>query len=248
MIPQVTKRRIGKVNLIDMTGSMTSLWVSRLKAQLEQIFHSLDGNPVVFNFRPLSDLDTLALKTFFDVTLKHRNLGLLSGNHDIMDLFNRYPESKQFQILADEQDLVRLYGSELVEGADQESESRGSLRLQTALAVRFSYTYGSDLKQCAGIISNLSARGFYIEYIDFLSIEESLTHLSPYDIQTLDFVLSLPNGKTVSGEGRVLHWQLEKDQFGIGVQIETLAAQDEMRFTDFLRSQQEMVVYHQKGR
>ena len=248
MIPQVVKRQIGKVNLIDMNGSMTSLWVSRLKTQLEQAFHNLDGNPVVFNFRPISDLDTLGVKAFFSATLKRPHLSLLSGSHEVMDLFNHYPESKQFQIFDNEDDLVRTYGPELLDSKIKDSDHRGSLRLQTAISVKFSYQQDSEQKQCVGIISNLSKHGFYIEYIDILSVEQSLTQLSPYDIQVLDFVLTLPNGKTVRGQGKVLHWQLDQDQFGIGIQIESLNPHNEQRFSDFLQSQQEIVSQHQRGR
>lgn len=248
MIPQIIKRQIGKVNLIDMNGSMTSLWVTRLKTQLKQAFSHLDGNPVVFNFRPISDLDTLGVKAFFGATLNKRNLSLLSGDHEIMDLFNHYPESKRFQILDSEEDLVRAYGAELLDEKTKDPEHRGSLRLQTAISIKFSYQQDSEQKQCVGIISNLSECGFYIEYIDILSVEQSLTQLSPYDIQVLDFILTLPNGKTVSGQGKVLHWQLDQDQFGIGVQIETLNPQDEQQFSGFLRSRQEIVTYHKRGR
>ncbi len=248
MIPQVVKRQIGKVNLIDMNGSMTSLWVSRLKTQLEQAFRNLDENPVVFNFRPISDLDTLGAKVFFNATQKRSHLSLLAGNDEVMDLFNHYPESKQYQIFDNEDDLVRTYGPELLDTKAKDSDHRGSLRLQTAISIKFSYQQDSEQKQCVGIVSNLSTRGFYIEYIDILSIEQSLTQLSPYDIQVLNFVLTLPNGKTVRGEGKVLHWQLNQDQFGIGVQIEKLSAQDEQRFSDFLKSQQAVVIQHQRGR
>ncbi len=248
MIPQVVKRQIGKVNLIDMNGSMTSLWVSRLKTQLKQAFHNLDENPVVFNFRPMSDLDTLGVKAFFNATMKRPHLSLLSGSPEVMDLFNHYPESKRFQILESEDDLVRTYGPELLDSKTNDPDQRGSLRLQTAISVKFSYQQDSEQKQCVGIISNLSEHGFYIEYIDILSVEQSLTQLSPYDIQVLDFVLTLPNGKTVRGQGNVLHWQLDQDQFGIGVRIESLNPQAEQRFSDFLQSQQEVVTQHQRGR
>ena len=248
MIPQVIKRRIGKVNIIDMNGSMTGLWTARLKIQLEQAFQNLDGNPAVLNFRHITDIDTLGVRFLFQVTSDQNHLSILAGDKGIMDFFNRYPESKRFRLLNNEQDLVQVYGSDLTEENVKDDELRGNLRLQTAISIRFSYHQDSGQKQCVGVVSNLSEHGFYIEYIDILSVEQSLTELNPYNIQSLDFVLSLSNGTTVSGQGKVLHWQLNHEQFGIGVHIEKFDSQDEKRFSDFLQSQREVIVHHQKGR
>lgn len=247
MIPQVSKRRIGKVNIIDMNGSMTGLWTARLKRQLERAFHHLNGAPTVLNFRHVTDIDTLGLKSLFQVASNKKQFDVLSGDSEIMAFLSRYPESKQFRILNNEEELVRIYGEELVEET-KDHDKRGSQRLQTVISVRFSYERDSGKKQCVGIISNVSERGFYIEYIDILSAEASLTELDPHNIQTLDFILSLPNGKTVSGRGTVLHWELNHDQFGIGVQIDHFNAQDEKRFSEFLQSQQNMIIQNQKGR
>ncbi len=248
MIPQVIKRKIGKVSIIDMNGSVTGLWTSRISAQLERAFQHLDGNPAVLNLRHVTDVDTLGLKSIFQVTSSHENLSILSGSREVMDFFKCYSGNQSFQILKDEEDLVNVYGSALLEGSAVDDEHRGSIRLQTALPVKFSYGYDLTGKECVGIVSNINEKGFYIEYIDILSVEASLTELNPYDIQTLDFTLSLSGGKSVSGSGKVLHWQLSQDQFGIGVIIEEMNEEDVKRFSEFVKLQQESMIYHQKGR
>ena len=248
MIPQVIKRRIGKVDIIDLNGSITGLWVTRLRSQLERACHNLDGNPAVLNFRHITDIDSLGTKSVCEAVSNLRHLSVLSGSSQVMDFFNRYPESKRFQIFNDERDLVLLYGADLLENSAKGLEHRGSFRLQTAIAVKFSYDLESGRKQCVGVVSNLNEHGFYIEYIDILSVEQSLTDLSPYDIQILDFILTLPNGKVVSGQGKVQHWQLNQDQFGIGVHIEKIESEDAKRFSDFLHTQKDVINHNQKGR
>ena len=146
MIPQVIKRKIGKVSIIDMNGSVTGLWTSRISAQLERAFQNLDGNPAVLNLRHVSDVDTLGLKSIFQVTSAHENLSILSGSREVMDFFKRYSGTQIFRILKDEEDLVHVYGSDLLEGNSVDDEHRGSIRLHTALPVKFSYGYDLNNK------------------------------------------------------------------------------------------------------
>ena len=247
MIPQVTRRRIGKVNVIDMNGPITGLWKTRLENQLERAFYNINGKPAVLNFRHITDIDTPGLKSLLDATSNQKQVRILSGESQIMDFLNRYAESKRFQILNNEQELVRVYGSDLLQDTTHDDEHRGSIRLQTAISIRFSYDQDSERKQCVGVISNLSKNGFYIEYIDIISVEQTLSQLNPRDIQTLDFIISLPKGKPVSGQGKVLHWQLNHDQFGIGVRIQRFDEDGEKRFLQFLQSQQEQVTYGKEG-
>lgn len=247
MIPQVTRRRIGKVNVIDMKGPITGLWKTRLEGQLERAFYDIDGKPAVLNFRHITDIDSLGLESLLDATLNQKQVRILSGESEIMDFLNRYAESKRFQILHDEQELIQLYGSDLLQETVHDDEHRGSVRLQTAISIRFSYDQDSEKKQCVGVISNLSRNGFYIEYIDILSVEQTLSQLNPRDIQELDFIISLSKTKTVSGQGKVLHWQLNHDQFGIGVRVQKFDEEGEKRFLHFLQSQQEPFTHRKEG-
>lgn len=248
MIPQVTRRRIGKVNMIDMNGSITGLWKTRLETQLERAFYKIDGKPTVLNLRHITDIDSLGLRSLLDATSNQKQIGILSGESEIMDFLNRYAETKRFQILSNEQEFVQVYGSDLLQDVAQDDENRGSVRLQTAISIRFSYNQDSERKQCVGVISNLSQNGFYIEYIDILSVEQTLSQLNPHDIQALDFIISLPNRKPVSGQGKVLHWQLNHDQFGIGVRIQKFDEESQKRFLHFLQSQQEQFTHRKEGK
>ncbi|GEM_PF-6346390 len=245
MIPQVIKRQIGKVNIIDMKGSFTGVWASRLKGQLEHVVNTQEV-PMVLNFRQISDLDTLALKTFFDATSRKNQIDILSGSAEIMNLFYRYPESKRFRILNNEQDLVSVYGQDLLQDSSS-NDKRGGFRLQTALSIHFSYHEAGEKRQCVGIITNLSEHGFLVEYIDVVSVVQSLTNLNPFDIEEIDFRISLPQGKTVSGQGKVVHRQLNDEQFGMGVRIVTFNRQDEGLFSHFLQSQNEVLVHNRKA-
>ena len=80
-----------------------------------------------------------------------------------------------------------------------------------------------------------------------MSVEQSLTHLHPQDLDEIRFVITLPNGK-LRGRGRVLHRQVNQDQLGVGVQIHELNLEDKKHLSHFLQSQQEAIVNDQKGR
>src|SRR3989338_3268157 len=64
MIPQIAKRQIGNVAIIDIRGAFSGSWALRGRENLRQVVGSLcQGEKVIFNLSQTSGLDTLGVRS-----------------------------------------------------------------------------------------------------------------------------------------------------------------------------------------
>src|SRR3989338_6075703 len=112
MIPEVVKRQIGEVVMIELKGSLAGPWVSRGSAQFQKAFSGLKGEKVIVNLRHASELDSLGARTLFDLASEIQGGGIIPGSKGIMDIFQLYPESSRFQVIEDEHQLAAQYGNQ----------------------------------------------------------------------------------------------------------------------------------------
>lgn len=238
MIPQITRRNIGQVTLIDLKGSLAGQWVSRGSAQFEKASCGLKGNKVIVNLKRISDMDTLGMKRLLDLTSRLERVGIIPGNEAVMDLFHKYPETSRFELIRDEHELAERYGNDLV-SSDNVADKRNQERFQTVLGIKFQFYHGEEQIECIGVVSNLSENGFYIQYIDTNTIEHSLQVSDPSVIRDITFQISLPTGRSLQGRGQVVHRQFEEDQLGLGVKIAKLQAAHGIILHRYLSQQME---------
>ncbi len=234
MIPEITKRNIGAVTMIDLKGSLSGQWASRGCEQLKKALNGANGNQVIVNLKRTVDMDTLGLKGFLNLAADHK-IGIIPGNQSVMDLFSQYPET-QFELIKDEQELAERYGKQMIQVKD-ESNNRHEIRVQTVLGVKFQFYYEDEVIECIGIVTNLSENGFYIQYIDTNTIEHSLQVSDASLIHEITFSVYLPNGRALQGKGEVVHQESEHEQLGLGVKMTKLNAAHGIILSRYLNQQ-----------
>ena len=218
MIPQITRRQIGGVTIIDIKGPLTGVWALREKAVAMRKLVAEEEQAVILNLKGMTQLDTVGAKAIFETLAKGRQVGIFGGSPDVLDVLGRFSQLKRFRMFRDEAEVVSVFGADFVRSLkDREKRKHG--RLRTALPLEFSCRSEREKIYFHAIVTNLSETGLFAEYIDLEAAEQSLEQLSPYDLKVIELKLLLPKGKSVEAEGKVAHRKLDGDQVGIGIEF-----------------------------
>ena len=235
MIPQIAKRQIGNVAIIDIRGAFSGSWALRGRENLRQVVGSLcQGEKVIFNLSQTSGLDTLGVRSILASVSEEVDGAFLRGTSSVMDLVSRFPESKRFRIFKNEQEMTQAFGKDFMKTGGV-SEQRNSLRLQTAIPLEFYYEEDGERVKFQAIVTNLSNSGLFAEYIDLKVAEESLERLDPYELKMLYMTLFLPKRKAIQLKGNVIHRNLDGEQMGIGIRFIDVASADQEEIQHFLK-------------
>ena len=235
MIPQIAKRQIGTVTILDIKGQFTGQWALKTKKLLDQEIAFSSGKQIVFNMAPTSNLDTLGARFLFESVPQNKEMGILSGKSSVMQIINRLDINREFYRFKDEHELVSHFGNGLVSDL-KEKNNRKAIRIQTALPLEFYYLFEGDRFKFKAIVTNLSETGLFAEYIDLETAEESLIRLNPYNFKILHLTLTLPKRKSVRAEGKVVHTRMDGEQVGIGIHFERIDEKDRIEIKRFLNT------------
>jgi anti-anti-sigma regulatory factor len=233
MIPQISKRKIGNVTVIDIKGEFTGHWALREEQGLKAEISSRHGSNTIINLKEMTSLDTVGARVIFESLASERDVGMLLGNENVMDVLNRFSELKRFRVYQNESDVVEAFGPELV-ACEQAAERRKYPRLFVALPIEFYRIDEEDPAVFKAIVTNFSLGGCFAEYIDLKIAERSLERLNPYDIKLLHFTIALSRAMAVQGEGRVAHYRINGAQLGIGIEICKMDLKDQEEVKEFL--------------
>lgn len=243
MIPQIAKRRIGNVMIIDINGTLSGSWALRGKEKFSQMLASGSDQKVIFNLRGVTSMDTLGAKSLFESVSHDTRGGILCGNAGVRDLMDQFPESKRFRVFRNEEEIVSVFGRDLVPVVNSR-EQRISSRTETAFPIEFGYEEEGEKIQFRAIVTNLSEGGLFAEYIDLKIAEDSLNRLDPYDLKDLHLKLLLPNRKPIYAEGKVAYRKLDGEQVGIGLEFTKIGSKEREEVRRFLKlygSEKEML-------
>ena len=237
MIPQIAKRQIGKIAIVDVKGPFTGPWALKGREILDREMAACKASKIIFNMRPTANLDTVGARSLFESVPQGKEVGVLCGKADVMDIINRLDFKKEIYQFHDEKELIDAFGEDLVDEpkAAENAENRISSRLQTALDLDFYYETEGDRFKFKAIITNLSESGLFAEYIDLENAEESLVRLNPYDFNTLHLSFFLSNRKKIEVKGNVVHRRMDGEQVGIGIRFIELDPKDQTQIKRFLK-------------
>ena len=237
MIPQIGKRKIGNITILDIKGSLTGVWALRRKQDLAHQLANEDIQNTILNLRTITDLDTVGAKAILESVPQDKDVALLAGNQGVMDLMSRFSTQKRLRFLWNEKEIVSTFGKDLVSLPTGDEEKRQHTRLPTALPIEFYYcAEDEEPVRFRAVITNLSEGGLFAEYIDLKVAEQSLERLNPYDLNLLHLVISLPKGKLVEAEGKVVHRKLDGEQLGVGVEFFKIGLQEQKEISNFLKN------------
>ena len=237
MIPQISKREIGDVVIVDIKGELSGPWALKSKEALSQMIGRDERQKLVFNLQNMTGLDSLGVKSLFESVPSEREIGILFANSMVRDVLDHFLASRRFHTLSNEEELISRYGEALtLHKTETGTELRKSFRLQTALPVEFYCEEDGQKVEFKAIVTNLSKEGLFAEYIDLKVAEWSLEHIDPYDLKDLGIKLMLPKRQVLNLKGKVVHRRLDGEQVGIGVQFTEIGSKECTAIADFFIS------------
>ncbi len=236
--PQIQKRNIGNISIIDMKGDLQGAWALKIKSELNAVVESEKNKVIVFNLRPLRGIDSLGVKAMIESFPANRKTGLLSGNLSVMEMLGTVPLPKAIKFFRNEEELIGEFGKHFVDQTLDSSDKRKSLRINTALPLQFKCRDAKgEWLEFHAVVTNLSEGGLFAEYIDLEDAIKSQFAVNPYELKMLDLQLSLPNVELVKASGKVVRRRLEGEQVGIGIEFYSIEESEKVKIKAFLTRQ-----------
>ncbi len=232
--PQVVKRRIGKLDLVDLKGDLVGPWAVRVQQEIDSMAENDLASALVLNLRPLETMDSLGAKAVVENLIKRERSGMIRGSEQVMSMIKAYPVKRSMNVINGEEELVKLFGREMAQ-TDAKTDKRLFRRIKTALPMFF---YCKDKKgkmiQFRAIVTNMSEGGLFAEYIDLEDAEKSKAIINPYELSLLKLEIAGPDDMPIEAEGKVIHVKADGDQVGIGIEFYGIAAEAKKKIRQLL--------------
>ncbi len=234
--PQVQKRRIGKLRIIDIKGDLIGPWAVRLKDEIHSMIESEKNNTIVINLKSLEDIDTLGVKAILESLPAERETGFLNGKLSVMEMVRSVPLPNKVHIFQNEDDLISRFGEYLVTEETGDNEKRKYSRIHTALSLTFKCKSAkNEVCQFHAVITNLSEGGLFAEYINLDDAVKSQSLVNPYELKMLDLEIKLPEQQMVQAQGKVVRRKLDGEQVGIGIEFYNIDHEAKEKIKAFLK-------------
>ena len=235
-LPQIGRRRIGNVEIIDVRGAFVGPWALRGKEELKTLLQDRTLTCVILNLKGLSSLDSLGAKAILENLPDQTKTGIIAGNLSVMEMLERLRCLDAYKVFRNEEDVVAHFGPELVEEHSTPTiDRRRHQRLRAALPLEFTYTTADGEKlHFRAIITDLSEGGILAEYLDLDYATRKAFLIDPYDFKLLDLRVKLPGEEPVVAKGKVARTVLTGEQVGLGIEFYELSQQDREKIQRFL--------------
>lgn len=233
-VPQVIRRRIGDVCILDFKGELTGEWAAKEMAEIAAIMKSNPTEKLLINLRELDDIDSRGVDAIIENMPRRFRGGFMQGSHSIMQIFDRIAKFEDMKLFRNDDEVIGYFGKDLVEPRDK-AERRRFARLKTALPVEFYYEnqFGAKVYFRA-IVTDLSEGGLFIEYLDLEEASAGAHDLNPYDFRLLRLKVRIPEGPPIEAWGKVIRVVNDKDQLGMGIEFYEIEGNERKRIAEFL--------------
>lgn len=235
--PQMVKRKIGAVHIIDLVGEFVGPWALKGREEIALFIRNHKTRNLLVNLRGLSTVDSLGVKAVTGNISSVERGGLVVGNLSVMEMFARVGERENIKLFRSEEEIIDYFGQDLVKWEEKTyEEKRKFQRLKTALPLEFSYKDEQRERVFfRAVVTDLSEGGLLAEYLDLDRESFGKLKLNPYGIREMDLKIKLPEEEPVLARGRVVRTVLEADQVGIGVEFDEIKPSDVKRISEFLK-------------
>jgi len=239
-VPQMTKRKIGEVEIIDLKGDFVGPWAIRGKEEIQQFVEREKPKNLLINLKSVDTIDSLGVRAIVDNLSIEFKCGVISGNYSVNEMFTRTETKSGVRFFKDEEEVIQHFAEELVSEKDHRpliEERRTYTRLKTALPLQFHYIQEDTKENIVfhAIVTNLSEGGLYAEYLDVDDIPENASQLDPYDLKMLDLTIKFPDEEEIDAKGKVLHVNKEAGQLGIGIQFYEITPEAQAKIQHFIK-------------
>ncbi len=237
-VPQVRKRKIGSVVIIDIKGELVGPWALKAKDNIANLI-SNSVNNLIINLKELNTVDSLGVKAVSsNLNSDIRNV-IISGRTSVMEMFSRLSIFDNLTVFNDEDAVINYFGKEFVEREvdhiPDESERRNYQRLKTAIPIEFWYEDESGKKVVfKAIVTDISEGGLLAEYLDLETVDIANKNLDPYDLKMLELKIKLPDYDYIYASGKVLRTVMNGEQLGLGIQFYKIKPEDQNSIASFL--------------
>ncbi len=233
--PQLQKRRIGKLRIIDIKGDLIGPWAVKMKGEIHSIIESEKGNAIVINLKSLQAIDSLGVKAIVEELPAHQESGFLNGKLSVMEMVHSVPLPKEVHIFQNEDELIRYFGKHLVSDDVETSEKRKYTRIHTALPLIFTCKGPKDETfRFQAVVTNLSEGGLFAEYLNLEDAAKSQALVNPYELKMLDLEIRLPEEGAILAKGKVVRRKLDGEQVGIGIEFYNIDEDNKRKVKLFL--------------
>ena len=236
-VPQIIKRRIGAVDILDLRGLFVGPWALRGREEIALFIKKHRTKNLLVNLRGLETLDSLGVKAITENLIEGIRGGLVVGNLSVMEMFARVKPRTDLKFFRTEEEIIHYFGPDLVKWEEKGiEEKRKYPRLNTALPLEFSYDDDKGEKVFfRAVVTDMSEGGLYAEYLDLEEASMGRMKLNPYDFKVLDLTIRMPEGGEIRAQGKVVRMVLEAEQVGMGIEFYEISDQDRVRILNFFR-------------
>ncbi|MBU1864539.1 MAG: PilZ domain-containing protein [Candidatus Omnitrophica bacterium] len=234
-LPQITRRRIGSVVIIDIKGELVGPWALKAKESIAQLLSENIKN-LIINIKELQTVDSLGVKAISENLHENSRNALISGKISVMEMFSRLNVLNNIKVFDDENGIISFFGKEFVENNNPPFiEKRNYSRLNTAIPLEFYYNDSHEqMIVFKAIVTDLSEGGLFAEYLDLETVDTVNKRLDPYDLKMLELKIKLPHHDYIYASGKVLRTIITGEQLGLGIEFYKIAREDKQIIIDFL--------------
>lgn len=236
-IPQIFKRRIGQVDVLDFRGAFTGPWALRGQDEMARYIESRSINKIMMNLKGMTTVDSLGVRAISESISKVQGKSaILNGNLTVMDMFQR-AQGSDLNFLANDKEALEYFGQDFIgDTKEMEDDRRVHSRLKTAFPLEFVVDKpdGSKLFFHA-IVTDVSEGGLLAEYLDLEEASFGEVTIDPLNSQLIDMKLFLPNGSMIEVKGKVVRTAFDANQVGIGIEFCDISTAKKDALLQFLK-------------
>ncbi len=169
----VLRRMIGKVDIFDMSGAVKGDRILRMRDYIKAYVKQGQIKYVIINTQEISFIDNNSIEEMLSPLKDMEKTVLFYEAEDIKNVFQMFTKGKIDNFCRTEREVVDILGEQLLNTKTQipYTEKRAASRLKSAIATDVIYKLknGHEDIITRGLITNISEKGAFIEYLDLHS-------------------------------------------------------------------------------
>lgn len=238
-VPQIGRRRIGSVVIIDLKGEIVGPWALHARENMKALIKRSKTEQILINLKDVTTIDSLGVKAIIEnFPRKAQKSGIVSGRISVMEMFSLLADMQGITVFKNEDDVIACYAQDFVTDNDfvpVMEEQRQYSRLKTALPLEFWYaTPEGERITFAAIVTDLSEGGLFAEYLDVESLQDFTRCFQVHELRELHLKVKLPDEQHIFVTGAVTRTVIASEQVGLGMQFVDLSAADRKKIITFL--------------
>ncbi len=234
--PQITRRKIGSVVILDIKGELVGPWALKAKDNIARLI-SGHVNNLIINLKELNTVDSLGVKALASNLVSGARNVVIGGRTSVMEMFTHNNAFSNCKVFMDENAVIDYFGKEFVDRGDESDyvERRVYNRLKTAIPLEFWYEDEKGKKIVfKAIITDISEGGLLAEYLDLETVDIQTSKLDPYDLKMLHLKIKLPKYDYIYATGKVVRTIMSGSQLALGIEFYDIDESDKAKIAEFL--------------